>query len=255
MNQSAHPQAGRTASRAVCMLAAGLALVLAVPTSAAAADVLVSASVFGTFVDVYVPGQSGVTVDGSPELGTPYQDVVTPQKNTTAFFAVAGLIRTGQLTVSISGPPPGDIVAGETDAANVTVPTVFTASSVQGQCTASASTPTGSTTLANASVAGVPVPADPAPNTVINIPGVATVTLNKQSSDVPSGESADIDETAVYIDLPPGSPLGSGYISLGEMECDSLQTTDLPVGALGGVLLTVVLGVLFTVRQLRRRPA
>lgn len=58
--------------------------------------------------------------------------------------------------------------------------TLVTAEAIQSTCSASASTRSGSTTLVAAKVAGGPVPANPSPNTTIEVPGVATVVLNEQ---------------------------------------------------------------------------
>jgi len=57
---------------------------------------------------------------------------------------------------------------------------------ITSTCTASGTTLTGSSTLAGLTLTGLPtgapitVPVNPAPNTVITIPGVATVVLNEQ---------------------------------------------------------------------------
>lgn len=260
MNRPVYPHAGRAPSRVVSLLAVGLALVLAQPSSATAADYLVSGYAVGAGVDVRVPGQSGVSTGYSPQISTPFQDSVTPQKNTTASFSVAGLLTTGQLVVSIAGPQSGEVAAAA-DVADVAVPAVFTADTVQDQCTSDGSGTSGSATLGNASVDGVAVPADPAPDTLITVPGVADVTLNAQQAQSAPGSVSGtvpgtIEETAVLISFPPGSPAGSGIIDIGEIDCNALiSSTGLPVGAVGGVLLTGVLGVLFALRGLRHRSA
>jgi len=208
-------------------------------------------SATGVVIYLQAPGPNIINTS-TPRISVPYSVQVPSLENTTASFDSPGLLSTGEIDESMTGPAPG-AVAVSMHVVDVNAPTLFTADSVAGQCTAQASGTSGSVTLENASVAGVPVPDNPAPNTTIDVPGIAVVTLNNQ---VMSGDGSLLQVKAVEIDTVPGSPLGNGYMYIGQFACGATDNPIyLPVGALGGLLLTCVLGAVFTVRQLRRRLA
>jgi hypothetical protein len=124
---------------------------------------------------------------------------------------------------------------------------------IRTQCSATESGASASTDLARLVIAGQTVAANPGPNTTIHVAGIADVVLNEQ---IPSGGSGSpgITVNGVHIHLLPGlAALGGGDIYLAQSRCALTGGTSMPVGAVGGVVLTGVLGVLFTGYQFRKR--
>ena len=250
MPRPARQRTGRTTSRAMAVLALTVtASLLAVP-SAFAADVEVDAGVIGAFLYIQLAGQSTVTEPASPEINTTYSVFTAPQENTIPSFSAPGALTTGEIHETITGPAPS-VIDVSASIADVDIPNIFTADSVVAHCTARPNGTTGYVTLKNAKVGGVSVPDDPAPNTEITVPDLADVTLNQQSFAYGPGV---VDLAGIFVDALAG--FGGGFVEVGYMECGATgDTVGLPVGTLGGLLLTGALGAVFTVRQLRRRPA
>jgi hypothetical protein len=94
---------------------------------------------------------------------------------------------------------------------------------------------------------------NPPPNTHVTVAGIADVILNEQTQTGSAG-SPGITVTAVHIKLLPGlAGLGTGDVYVSQSRCSLTGGPSLPVGAVGGVVLTGLLGVLFTGYQLRKR--
>ena len=245
----------RGARRALVVLAAGTALAVTTVTGASAASATVDGNAYGAQVNVTTLGLLSVTVGPTPSVTLPSSGSASAITQSLASVTATGLLSTGVLNVSTQGTP-GSNVQSSASVANVNVPTVLSATAIGANCEAAADgTLSGSSTLTTATVGGVAVAADPAPNTVIQLAGLATVTLNEQTETGVGTADPQIVVNAIDIKLLPGlASLGTGSIVIGHAECSQEGgSVSTPVGAIGGVLLTGVVGTVFTVRQLRRR--
>ena len=92
---------------------------------------------------------------------------------------VPSVLTTGVLNVS----SVGGSVTSAASVATVDVLGVVTAEAVSSECTADGSEVSGTAGLANASVAGTPVAANPPPNTTVPVPLLGEVVLNEQEQD------------------------------------------------------------------------
>ena len=244
------------ARSALLVLAAGTALAVTATAGASAASG-VDGGAYGAEVNATALGLLKTTIGPLPSVTLPSAGSSSAITQTLASISATGLLSTGLLSTSTQGVPGGDVVSSA-QVAGVTVPTVLTADAITAQCKAAADgTLSGSADLVNAKVGGLAVAADPAPNTVINLAGLAKVTLNEQTETGVGTANPEIQVNAVDIQLLPGlASIGSGQIIIGHAECSQEgASVGAPVGAIGGVLLTGVVGVAFTARQLRRRGA
>ncbi len=243
------------ARRALVVLAAGAALALTSTAGASAAASGVDGAAYGAQVQATALGLLKTTIGPVPSVTLPSSGSTTPISQTLVSIIATGLLNTGVLTASTQGAPGGEVTSSA-QVADVLVPTVLKADTITAQCEAAADgTLSGSADLANATVGGVAIDADAAPNTVINLAGLATVTLNEQTETGVGTADPQIQVNAVDIQLLPGlTSIGSGQIIIGHAECSQEgESVGAPVGAIGGLLLTGVVGVAFTARQLRRR--
>lgn len=246
---------GRAASRLLGIVSATLTLTLTA-AGAASADVSdVGGGAYGASVNVTTLGLLHVQVGPTPQVTLPTAGSSTPISTETASLNSPGLLSLGLLDMKTQGTPSGGSVDSSASVAQVLVPLVLSADLIQSSCHADASGATGTTNLTNLVVAGVKVDANVAPNTVIGIPGIATVTLNEQIQ-TGSATAPGITVNAIDIKLLAGlAGLGTGDIVIGDADCSVVDPVSaLPIGTIGGITLTGALGVLFTVRQLRRRP-
>jgi hypothetical protein len=240
---------------ALVVLAAGTALALTTVTGASADSAAVDGGAFGAQVNVTTLALLNVQVGPTPSVTLPSTGSANAITQTLASVAAPGLLSTGVLNVSTQGTPGNDVTSSAT-VANVSVPTVLSATAIGASCDAAGDgTLSGSSTLTDVTVGGVAVAADPTPNTVIQLAGLATVTLNEQIETGAGGADPQITVNAIDIKLLPGlASLGTGQIIIGQAQCSQEgESVSTPVGAIGGVLLTGVVGGIFTVRQLRRR--
>jgi hypothetical protein len=108
------------------------------------------------------------------------------------------------------------------------------ATAIIGECQAAGASPPTATATADladvtVSVLGTPItiPADPAPNTSVGIPGVATLVLNEQSSN----GTGEINETAFDLTLL-GAVYGGVHITLGNVTCGpNAQSAPTPIAS------------------------
>jgi hypothetical protein len=245
----------RGARRALVVLAAGAALAVTSVTGASADSATVDGGAYGAQVSVTTLGLLNVTVGPAPSVTLPSSGSSSAIVQTLATLTAPGLLSAGVLTASTQGVPGGNVTSSA-NITNVSVPTVLAANAITASCeAASDGTLSGSADLADASVGGVAVAANPGPNTVIQLAGLATVTLNQQTETGVGTADPQITVNAIDIQLLPGlASLGTGQIIIGHAECSQEgSSVSTPVGAVGGVLLTGVVGAVFTVRQLRRR--
>lgn len=243
------------ARSALLVLAAGTALAVTAAGGASAAGAAVDGNAYGAEVNVTTLGLLNVTIGPTPVVTLPSTGSAGPVSQSLATVSALGLISTGVLQVNTVGTPGSNVQSNAT-VANVNVPTILSASTIGASCgAASDGTLTGSSNLADLSVGGVKVAANAAPNTVIQLAGLATVTLNEQIETGVGTADPQITVNAVDIKLLPGlASIGTGQIIISHAECSQEgESVSTPVGAIGGVLLTGAVGAVFTVRQLRRR--
>lgn len=174
-----------------------------VQSPAARADV---DSVEGSATGVVVTGFAG-GIPATPTVSvvadeTSPPGALGPFTNTAAGTSLPGfpeLFSTGPLAVStLAGDPAGEDHAGFVEsratALNVRAGAgaiLATARSIESSCRASGDGSTGTTTIQGATLDGQPFGnGTPEPNTVIDVPGIGTVTLNEQiRSDSPGSTS------------------------------------------------------------------
>lgn len=209
-------------------------LLMAGPVMAALTSV--SGRAFGESVNVTPLGLATVTSGPLPDTGELNSDGSNSPLTATAANVCVGvplagcnILSTGTLTVNTQG------TIGETGTvhSDATVQTVnaldgfLTATVVSSECDIdSDGNASGSSTLTNLQIqGGEPVAANPGPNTLITIAGLATVTLNEQTYDPATNE---ITVNAVHIRLT-GGALGTGDIIIAQSQCDALPGGPAPV--------------------------
>lgn len=222
-------------------------------TSASGEVSTVAGGAFG--IDVHVQTIVGARVDAGP---TPAVELPPggggPITDHLASAQVPGLLSAGVLDVSTQGTagPNGSVTSSASVATVSLAGGAVTVDLVKSECRATSTGTTGSTTLTNLRVAGTPLPQlDPPPNTVIDVPGVGSLTLNEQT-----GGSGGTPFTVNAIHLRLNSAvLGTGDLIVAQSRCKaSGPDVVIPVGAVGGIGLAVVLGALLFWRLTRKTP-
>lgn len=213
----------------------------------------VSGGAFG--VDVHVRTPLGAAVDSGPapavELppggGGPISDRL-------ASVDVPSLASTGVLEVSTEGTtgPQGSVTSSASVATVRLAGGQVTGDLVKCECRADSSGTRAGTTLENLRVGGQPVSEiNPPPNTKLTVPGVGTLVLNEQT-----GSTGDGSLVVNALHLRTDSPvLGTGDMVVGQARCQ-VRGPDvvIPVGAVGGTGLALMLGALLWWKLGRRRP-
>lgn len=175
-------------------MAACVAVLL--PASPAAADVT---SVTGNATGVTVTGTLG-TIPPTPAVSLSANEASpasafgpftgsAPSVNLPSPFPF-NLFSTGALSVmttarNVVGPDEAGLVEAGALVQNVVLgPNVATATSIASSCTANGREASGATTIQGGMLNGQPFPPTPAPapNTVVPVPGIGTVTLNEQTA-------------------------------------------------------------------------
>jgi len=178
--------------------------------------------------------------------GAAFQDAVANTDGSSAACAgVVGPTGTVQIgpnqTCLVSGAPTGVVV--DLGAA------VLRADAITAECTArSDGTTSGSATLTNARITDatgavtlLTLPANPAPNTVLGVPGVVDLVLNRQSSSGPG----QISVTALDLSLL-AAPNAGAEVRLGVVTCGPNALTA-PIPLLSAAGLPVAIGTLLDV--------
>jgi hypothetical protein len=158
---------------------------------------------------------------------------------TVATVNVAGLLTTGIIT------DKANRVSASSDIANVAATlatgTGLTADAVSSSCTfdPNSGTVTGTSGITNGAVSLVGLPAitldaNAAPNTTVNVPGVATITLNRQTTAADGTLTVD----AIYVNLLNGTQT----LTIGTSTCNAARVAPVPV--LPGMALPIGLGAL-----------
>jgi hypothetical protein len=215
----------RTRRRAARLAAvAAMIPVLAVGTAGAAhADVTsVEGSAAGISAVLSTPLLGPVVLAPTPTVTLPPTGSATPLTDATLGVDVAGLVAAGVSEVSTQGTlGPGGSVSSSAEVADVRVGAalapVLTLRAVSSRCTATEAGVSGDTTVADATVLGVPLRLDTAPNTVLQIAGLGTLHVNEQ---VVTGEApnATITVNAVRVELDVLG-LAGGEVVIGQSVC------------------------------------
>ena len=185
------------------------------------------------------------SADGAAATGLITLNPVAPatfpgtSPNTVATLNVANLITTGVITDTADATSADSTIANP--AITLSALATVRARTIESSCTFDTNTDavTGTTTLANARVAilgaaNIALDADPAPNTTVTVPGVATITLNRQTTAADGTLTVD----AIYVDL-----LGSTQtITVGTSVCNAASLAPVPV--LPGMAMPIGLGAL-----------
>jgi hypothetical protein len=164
---------------------------------------------------------------GSPPPSTisagPVPSVTLPSNGGGPFTAslasanVPPVISTGLLEVRTQGAtgPSGFAESSATVATVNVLSGGVTADAVQSQCRADTTGATGSTTIVNGQALGIPIAANPGPNTVIVVGGVGSITLNEQIK----GPGNSITVNAVHIRLNALAGTLTGDVIIAQSRC------------------------------------
>jgi hypothetical protein len=156
---------------------------------------------------------------------------------TVASVNVANLLTAGVVTDTADATSASSTIANV--AATLATGTTLNADAVTSSCTFDTNTGTvtgtSSITSGNVTVGGVPLltlAANAAPNTTVNVPGVATVTLNRQVTAADGTLTVD----AIYVNLLSGTQT----LTIGTSVCNAANLAPVPV--LPGMALPIGLG-------------
>jgi hypothetical protein len=142
-----------------------------------------------------------------------------PFTKSAASATVPMLLSAGVLTVSTSGRNLGSHRGTATSSASVANVKLgagqLTATVVKSSCTASGPGSTGSTTVLGTNLPGLS--ANPAPNTVIAVPGLGSVTFNEQIRSNTPGVRTSITVNAIHVRLT--NALAAGDIIISHSRC------------------------------------
>ena len=217
-----------------CLPAVTLGLAILIPSPAVRADV---DSVQGAATGVVVTGFAG-EIPPTPTVALAADETSPPAAlgpftDTAAGTSLPGfpeVFSTGALSVSafagdLSGEDHAGFVEARATALNVNAgASRATATSIESTCRATGDGSTGTTVIQGGMLDGQPFGnGTPAPNTVIDVPGIGTVTLNEQiRTDVPGSASITVNAVhARYASGPEGiAPTdGSAEAIIGQVVC------------------------------------
>jgi hypothetical protein len=258
--------AGRFRLRKSHLSAASVAAIasLAIFTSAASAHVdKVTGSATGVDVDVTLVGGINVNVGPLPTVSmTSPPGGLGPFTGSLASLSAGpggSLLTAGVLNVKTEGGNLGShtgFAQSSASVANVNVGAgALTASLISSQCKSTGDGSTGSSSLANVAtgpaLGNVSIPVNAAPNTVINVPGVGSITVNEQIRPTNGAGDTSIIVRAIHIRL--NGPLGNGDIIIAESRCGAQGPDVVPVAPLGLLGVTAMLGAGFAGMQWKKR--
>ncbi|WP_338178799.1 choice-of-anchor P family protein [Jatrophihabitans sp.] len=176
---------------------------------------------YGSQIDGTVTGvakiHSGMTAEVViPGSGTGGQTIV----NSTAAVNAAPIISLGAIESTGTGSTSTTVASSQTtyELARLNVLNgLIKADAIKGTATVTRAAdgtliPTASTTFINLVVAGIKIPLNVSPNTVINVAGLATVTINQQAflSNTAAVRGIDIKLTVAKYGLPIGAEIEVG---------------------------------------------
>ncbi|HEY2238393.1 MAG TPA: choice-of-anchor P family protein [Streptosporangiaceae bacterium] len=185
------------------------------------------------------------SADGAAATGLIALDPVAPatypgtSPNTVATLNVANLITTGVITDTADATTASSTIADP--AVTLSALATVRARAITSSCAFDPNTDavTGTATLANARVAilgaaNIALDANPAPNTGVDVPGVASIVLNQQTT----AADGTLTVNAIAITL-----LGSTQtVTVGTSVCNAASLAPVPV--LPGMALPIGLGAL-----------
>jgi hypothetical protein len=194
------------------------------------------------------PNSSSATQATGPISAGPLGQATFPGTSsvTVAHADIAGLLSTGASTAT-SGATSGS-ASVDSLSATLNFRTGLTATAVTSSCSFNTNTGalTGTAAITNGrvTVGGVPttpLAADPFPNTVLTLPGIGTVTMNRQTR---AGDGT-LTVNAIYV-----SWLGSTQtLALGTSVCNAANLVPVPILpgkalgiGLGGLCVLLLLG-------------
>lgn len=201
----------------------------AMPASASPGD----GSAYAAKVSVKLLGQlSAVNVGPLAESKTS-----GPTTASLATVSVPGVVSAGVVTSTATLDEATGVVHAQADVANVGISLggLGTIGAVQAVCDATQAGNTGSATLADVKLLGVSVPVKPAPNTEINVVGIAKIVFNEQ---ITNGDGS-LTVNAVHVFA--NALVATGDIILAQARCGPAVP---PVPLASGVGLWLGLGLL-----------
>ncbi|MBM7772356.1 hypothetical protein JOD54_002560 [Actinokineospora baliensis] len=169
-----------------------------------------------------------------------------------ASLDVDGVATAGLVTSAASRDDHTGVVHAEASLADVSVllSELGDVGAINVACDATQAGVTGSTTLAGVELSVADVPVEPAPNTTIGVPGVATLVLNEQI------RHADGSLTVNGIHLRLNALVGEGDLVLGSATC-GVAAPPMPMasgaGLWAGLALLALVAVPVGVTAIRRR--
>lgn len=171
---------------------------------------------------------------------------------------VPNLLTAGVLNTSTEGGNLGSHQGFATSSASVADVNALvgriTAQAIASKCTSNGDGSSGSSTLTQASLLGVPLAVNPGPNTVLAIPLVGTVTLNEQVRPTNGAGDTSIIVRAAHIRLNvAGGLLGQGDIIIAESRCGARGPDVVPIAPIGLLGITAMLGIGFAGMQWKKR--
>src|ERR1700761_697158 len=210
---------------------------------AAASVSLVAGAIMATAGPAAAAGPNasdGAAATGAVTIDPVAQATTGNSPVTVADIDVAGLLTTGVITDRANRTTASSTIADV--AATLVTGTALNATAVTSSCAFDADTGavtgTSSITGGNVTVAGVPLltlAANAGPNTTVDVPGVATITLNRQTTD-PTDGTLTVD--AIYVNLLSGTQT----LTIGTSTCNAARVAPVPV--LPGMALPIGLGAL-----------
>lgn len=240
----------RRVSRAFAFLTLIPVFALLLATSASADVTAVGGGAFGESIHV-------TTLRGAVNSG-PLPNVTLPPGGDVSLASIdlPGMLHTGILNASSHGTtgPAGSThsTASLVDfrVGSASAPTL-TASLLSSRCTSNEQGSSGSAAVTSLTIGGVPTVVSTAPNTTVNIPGVGSLTLNEQIVGGIPPASSSITVNSLHLRL--AGALGTGDIIIAQSRCSITGNgVVVPSGAIGGVLLTGLVAVVFAVHQIGR---
>lgn len=200
-------------------------------------------------------GAVGVGVDSGPmpAVTLPAGGGALPVTNGVATVGVPGLLSTGAVAVATQGAPgPTGSVQSSAQVAGLTVgPGALAVDAVGSRCGADEAGATGSATIGDVYLSGVPTAVATAPGTVLDVAGLGALHVNEQ---VVTGtapyQSVTVNALRLELDQ---QVAGTGSIVVGQSVCGVAgDGVVVPTGAVGGVLLTGLVAVVVGASQIRR---
>lgn len=180
---------------------------------------------------------------------------------TAATISITGLLTTGVVTDTAGATSASSTIANVS--ATLSPLATLTADAVASSCTFDTNTGTvsGTTTITNGQVVvtglggtTIALAANPTPNTTVTVPGIATITLNRQTTATDGTLTVD----AIYVSL-----LGTTQtLTIGTSVCNAASVAPVPVlpgkamaAGLGTLGMLGLGGVVYHVSRRRRRGA